>query len=491
MYKRFLLLCTVVVLFSSALCCAQERTDAREGNSYYIAPLEDTYTSFFSFDVPLQPRSSAPVIFLIDSSVSPSRISAVINNLRSYSHLWVPDSTYQYGNQFLCTRGTVQEYQSWNIARYAITWTDSQTSAQADIYQSLILKKQFIKSPLDELNSILGKWAASEYSYQYDQFKTVLLKMRNTGIPVEQFLFNIFALADNAQVSLEPYPILSLYRNAFLQVHTTRGMAPYAFNRIESEQEAFHARLSQLSEDLSHEDIDFLLETVVAKKMVFSSYKRFMSLMKTAGIDCIAEYPAFHYRLYTMAWHDKLKTPQVQDELRALIKELDEKLRPVRRHLLIEQWNEYARTLSRFIKGAITIDDYRLLSTTPSFEQSGPMDGTTKTVITQIKEVWTDVVQKKVAAAIRTFFNYTQLYFDENKALGNAMNDAQADIVFIVADESDMPAWIFWLSSMNTGTIVHMYPKMPQPEGDNNYFKLMRGERSPFEKLLEGFGGEQ
>ncbi|MDX9701484.1 MAG: hypothetical protein RBU23_00420 [Candidatus Auribacterota bacterium] len=461
------------------------------GKSIYIPPQEDRHTALFDFEAVIQPQSPAPLVFLIDDCAPSARIASAVNHLRTYIHLWAPDSSYRYGRHILYTRESSPDYQSWDIERYAVAWSDSQDNALEELYQSLQLKKDFIKAPVTELDAILSNWAKNEYSYNYDRFLRLMQKARQASIPSEQFLFALFALMDTAQLPPDPYPILNIYRKAYLQTYITNGTAPYSFERIEREQDAFHARLMELSAKLNHEDIDFLLEAVVARRMVFADYKRFMKLMDSVGIDCIDEYPAFHFRLYTTAWHDKLKAPQVQAELRQAIEELQKSFQPAYKRILPENWNEYKETLMRFVHGSITIDQYRLINMTPRFIQSGPMDETTKDVMARITKLWTDPVQKKVAEAVRTFFRYIQLYEDQFNAIRKTMEDTGADVVFITANSKDLPAWIFWFSSIETGGVIYVNPKIPKPEGDNNYFRLMRGERSPFEKLLEEFGGNQ
>lgn len=487
-----------VLLFFSIIIQAmhvagQEDAPSIAQEYLYIIPQEGRYTNLFDFDIAVPARAEKPVVFLVDTA-KPDRLTAVINHLRTYGHLWVALSTSVPATHLICSseaNGVPAIFDSWDIARHVIKASGRQSAGLADLYQSLQLKKDFLRAPLEQLDAVVSAWEKEEYSYHYLQFTDLLAETRRGEVPVERYLYSLFQLMDEYEVPTEPYPILTLYRTAYLTDYSQKGVAPYVFEQIQRQQETFHTRLTRLSVQLSPADVDFLLETVVETKMRFADYKRFMALMNTIGIDIKGEYPAFHFRIYTQAWHDKLKTTQVQDEIRRATAALKDTLAPPRERLLLVEWNTYRKALKRFVDGYVTLEEYRIINQSPRFTRQGPLDDVTKRVIRDIEPIWTDTVQKKVSEAVRTFFSYTRLYEDDFKSLNRAVNDTSADTVFVIVQPQEVAAWRFWFSTEPTGGIIRIKIKPDQPEGDNNYFKLMRGERSPFEKLLEGFGGTQ
>ena len=156
----------------------------------------------------------------------------------------------------------------------------------------------------------------------------------------------------------------------------------------------------------------------------------------------------------------------------------------------MRDWIVFVDTLSKFIGAEITYSDYKILS--KPLLSFGGRDSQEKNriVLDKISVVWTDFEQKKLSDALDVFNKYVNFSETDESNLKKVVAKDQSNMIILVGEEADVQPWLYWFSKDPVGVLLKVVPIEPDEGGENRYFELMRGEKSHFEKLLNGIGDD-
>ena len=380
-----------------------------------------------------------------------------------------------------------QSFESWDALKLFFSWGDSQHTKAKDLYKAFFYKLDFLKSTSLRLDRILADWQEKQLSSDYLTYRDLKRSVDSAQVSYMDFLKRLFALMTKLDIPLDKYPQLYSYNELVLK---KAGSFDYPEEQVSNERDLFNNELTGKSSLISNDEINFLLSTVIENQISMASFKHFMELMKKVEIDFTKNYPAYYSSLYLKAWYHNLRSEQAQAEISSCMNAINDKVNDTEKFILIQKWIDYKDALLNLTQGKLSYNEYHLLKSRPRVYKSGAKEEHEKQVLREIRAVWNDTIQDQIFEILRDYHNYVICYesmFEEYKAM---ILKNSTDIVMVLIDDYDLPAMYFWFSSIKTGSIIELAEPVKEPESDNNYFKLMRGERSPFEKLLEGIGDD-
>lgn len=397
-------------------------------------------------------------------------------------------------NPVFCFFGKISKeqkiyFEAQDAQKLFVSWDDLKIKETKKLYKSYHLKLEFLRSTVIKLDKILSSWKEKNLPARYLDYTDLKNSAGAGELSYADFLKRLFRLMDKLSVALDDYPQLYSYNEFVLKKIDT---LIYPQDQVMNERDMFHNELTKKSGEISSDEISFLLETVIENRMTMASFKDFMDLMRKIKMNFPKNYPAYYGSLYLKAWYNHLRSEQTQNEISACVMAVYNKVNPEKKFLLIEKWIEYKDALLDLLDGKISYDEYHLLKSRLRVYKIGAIQEHEKQVLREIRSVWNDTIQDQIDEVLRGFYNYVIYYENLFKQYEKLLNKEKIDIVAVIIDDYDLPAMYFWFSSIKTGSIIEISEPVKEDEpAANNYFKLMRGERSPFEKLLEGIGDEQ
>jgi len=453
---------------------------------------EDTsgYKKVFTPTMLENPKTSKPVVLLVRKNDEAfDNVMPVLHYLRKNGAMFscpvIPQPIISYSLFGKVPEQQKKMFQSWDARKMFFSWDESQHRETRDLHKAYLYKLDFIKAAAFKLDKILTGWEEKVLPVDYLRVKDLQRSVDQAELPYRAFLKRLFALMDKLSLKLDDYPQLYSFNELILKKNNNPS---YPDDQISGERDLFNSELTKKSALISNREISFLLETVIDNQISMASFKHFMELMKKLKIDFIKNYPAYYNSLYRKAWYHNLRSEQMQTEISSCMKMLYDKVKTDKKFALIQKWVDYKNALLNLTRGKISYDEYQLLKLRLRVYKAGAIEEHEKQVLREIRAVWNDTIQDQIHEVLRDYYNYVISYenmFEQYKSL---LNENKTDIVMVLADYYDLPAMFFWFSSIETGAVIELDEPEKEQESDNNYFKLMRGERSPFEKLLEGIG---
>ena len=437
-----------------------------------------------------KPENSKPAVLLIRKNDDAfDDVMPVLHYLRKNSSMFtcpvVPQPIVSYSIFGKIPEPRKKYFQSWEAQKLFYSWDESQHRKTKNLHKAYFYKLDFLKASAFRLDKILTDWQEKVLPVDYLSFKDLKQSVERSELSYREFLKRLFALMDKLSLKLDEYPQLYSFNELVLKNTVNPS---YPDDQVSGERDLFNDELSKKSNLISNLEINFLLETVIDKQISMASFKHLMELMEKLQIDFINNYPAYYNFLYRKAWYYHLRSEQAQTEISSCMRSVYDKVKPDKNFLLIEKWVDFKNALLNLTQGKISYDEYQLLKLRLRVYKQGAVEEQEKQVLREIRAIWNDTIQDQIHEVLRDYYNYAICYenmFEQYKSL---LKQKKTDIVMVLTDYYDLPAMFFWFSSIKTGAVIELVEPEKEQEPDNNYFKLMRGERSPFEKLLEGIG---
>ncbi len=449
---------------------------------FCFLPDKNEYEDLFIPRLLVYPTKSYPVIFIL--SKKSKNIDSIVSFLVSRTPQWVFPSTESKAKHFLSGRGDDDFAYMGDLPKYFYSFDKDRTSEFKQLFISLKIKKSKLNGAVYSLNKILSRWKKDNRSDTFWEFDKLVSDFHSSKVSPERFLYMFLPIMDKLKITTTAYSKLTFFKDSFLEKNVKIQMPDPV--KVKQERERFNSEITGLVSKLDSDDMLFFSKNVIPNNLDLLSYQKFMLLMAKLGISVKNEYPEYLRYLYYCAWRKEMKKESFFVEINDAINKVRLKLSSDE-NPLISDWIVFVDTLSKFLSSEITYSDYKTLTRTVlSFKSQGE----DRSVLDKISVVWTDFERKKLSDALRVFDKYVNFSYADESNLKESIEKNDSNAVILVGDEIDVQPWLYWFSKKTSGAVFKMMPIEQEDEGETRYFELMRGEKSQFEKLLNGMGDD-
>lgn len=452
---------------------------------FYFFPDKNDYKEVFVPRLLALPSESYPVVFILPKKSK--NIDSIIPFLVSHGSKWVLPLSESKEKFFLAGRGIDDFVYSGDLAKHFYFFDKEKTGEFKQLFISLKIKKSNLNGSVYSLNKILSLWKKNDSSEIFFKFDKLISDFHSSKLSLEQFMGEFFPIMDELKINIGVYPKLMFYRDRFLK--KDGKIKTPDITKVKYEQELFNSEITDLSSKLDIDDIQFFSKNVISNNLNLFSYQKFMLLMAKLGIPVKAKYPEYLRYLYYSAWREEMKKESFFGEINDAIRKVRVELLS-HEDTLVRDWIVFVDTLSKFIGAEITYSDYKILSKPVLSFGSRDSQEKNRVVLDKISAVWTDFEQKKLSDALDVFNKYVNFSGTDESNLKKAIAKDQSNMIILVGEEADVQPWLYWFSKDPVGALLKVVPIEPDEEGETRYFELMRGEKSHFEKLLNGIGDD-
>jgi|GEM_PF-3019448 len=460
---------------------------------YYIYPAKDDYENSFSLFVLNPPLQSQPVVFYVLKNVeSDSYINSATSIIKN-GNKWL-SGDFQSQPKFFITgirfAKNANFTDSWDIPSYFIQWDNNKLMEKDALFRSLKLKKDFLSLPSSQLNRIITRAIPDFYSDDFVKFDIVHRKFQYSQIPVEEFLAVLLYELEKNEISMDSYPNIMTFKKLALE----NDGAPITFNDLisKNQKEKFNSDIVNWSAKLNFDEAQFILNEIIQNKINLANYYKLVKLMDKIQADYKNQYPEYFKYLYTLAWRREFRKPIIQEELSDAINSVYAKLSS-NEDITMRKIILFNDALFKFAYGEITLADYKILGEGLNPDPAKTDNDRTKQIINRIRSIWTEFNQDKLKESLQVFYRYINLFKNDLNIIYDKLSADSSNIIIIIGEDKEIAPFLFWFSQYNTGPFIKTVPinkNVTDNLGTERYFELMKGERSHFEKMLEGISDE-
>ncbi len=462
--------------------------------NYYVFPPKDDYENSFLPFILNPPQKDQPIIFYIlkndETENYINSATTIIKNgskwfssqFNSQEKFFITGIKYNDNNNFA---------ESWEMPSYFIKWDQTKLQEKENLFRSLKLKKDFLSLPSSQLNRIISSEISKIYSDEYIRFDNAYRKFLYSQIPVEEFSSFLIYELDKNGIADDRFPNIAAFRKTAME---NEG-APIIYNELisKNQKEKFNSDIVKWSPQLDFEESQFLLNNIIQNKISLETYYNLLKLMDKIKVNYKNEYPEYFKYIFSLAWQNEFRKPSVQNELKCAINAVYAKLSPIDKNPVLEKIIKFNDSLFTFVTSEITYEEYKSLLEGLVLNPETATDEPTKKIITRIKGIWTEFTQKKLNESLDIYLNYNNLFKNDFNIISDKLNSNSSNLILIMGEDKEIPPFLFWFSHHYMGPFIKISSFNRQTNdnlGTERYFELMKGERSHFEKMLEGVDHE-
>ncbi|MCB1194837.1 hypothetical protein KDK77_01510 [bacterium] len=443
--------------------------------------------------------SSYPLFFLIVADIPYNSVETTFFSLQTNAGRWALPHTFSPDKSqslLVITNsdkdGLFKITQSWDKLLHEIQW-DSETIKKCDTaYQIFLQKKSSLYSFSSSLKKLLYDYQQEYCSPRLIEIQRLSEKLYQPADALEDTLSEFFILADQiAPLALNDYPHLLRYRTAVCDNDSMKSLR-FSDEDIEYQKEQFNNELINTTHLMTIDDSRFFIENIYADNITLETYNAMQKILVRLTIDFTGKYPSYNRFLYLLAWSRECRTPVFCKELADAFSTMENLLMPSSQNRFFNECRQLNQSVLNLLDDTLSYRDYVQLRSVGKIleNRSESLSAEERKLFHNLQEILTERTLIQFAETLNAFSDFVSFYKTDALHINTMQIEQSIAYIYLFTHTKDIAAWHFWFSSFDYGSVLAIEPFNPKNKEENNYFELMRGHRSSFEKLLEGIKGD-